>query len=125
MRRRGFRTMRQAASPFLLLIGMIAAASFGCVATHESARPIVSSDLSGLVGTWQGTASGAQGLSQPATLMINGDGTYTMTGGTGGVFTSLGTTRVEDGRIVFVSRTTSGGQTADRITTAVLSERTE
>jgi hypothetical protein len=120
----GYRNML-AGPPCWLFVGLVTVAALGCVSTHEATRSIGSGDIAPLAGTWQGTASGAQGLSQPATLVLNTDGTFTMTGGTGGVFMSQGTAQVKDGRIILTSRSTSGGQTADRVTTAVLSERTE
>jgi hypothetical protein len=76
-------------------------------------------DLPGLAGTWQGTASGPQGLSQPLTMMIAPGGTYTTTGG---VYTAAGTAQVRDGKLVLTSTSTTGGQTG-RVITAVLSER--
>ena len=110
---------------YWFFVGLVTSAALGCVSTHEATRSIGLGDLAPLAGTWQGTASAAQGLSQPATLVINTDGTFTMTGGTGGVFMSQGTVQAKDGRIMLTSRSTSGGQTADRVTTAVLSERAE
>jgi hypothetical protein len=77
-------------------------------------------DLPSIAGTWQGTASGPQGLSQPVTMMIAPGGTYTTTGG---VYTAAGTAQVRDGKLVLSSTSTTGGQTGSRVSTAVLSER--
>jgi hypothetical protein len=110
---------------WLVVAGLFTVSALGCASTRESSRSVGPADLAALAGTWQGTASGAQGLSQPVTMVLGADGAYTMTGGTGGVFTSQGTAQVKDGKVIFTSRSTSGGQTPDRVTTAVLSERTE
>jgi hypothetical protein len=106
----------------LLLVGVGAAFALGCAATSESVRSVGSGDLASLAGTWQGTASGAQGLAQPVTMMLAADGAYTMTAG---VYTSQGTAQVKDSKLLMSSKSTSGGQTPDRVTTAILSERTE
>lgn len=110
----------------VLLIGAVAAVGSGCASTSESmsAAPV---DLASLAGTWQGTGSGAQGLSQPITVVINAGGTYTATGG---VFTSQGSAQIKEGKLVLTSGgttggATSGGQAANQVLTAVLSERKE
>jgi hypothetical protein len=104
----------------LLLVGVVAAVAWGCASSQSvSTAPM---DLPSLAGTWQGTASGLQGLSQPITMRIGADGTY-MT--TGGVFTAQGTAQVKDGKLVLTSTGTTGGQAASPVATAVLSERRE
>ena len=106
----------------LLLVGLFAGLALGCVSTSESMKSVGPADLTSLAGTWQGTASSAQGLSQPVTIMLGVDGAYTMTAG---VYTSQGTAQVTDSKLTLTSRSTTGGQAPDRVTTAVLSERTE
>jgi hypothetical protein len=104
----------------LLLVGVVATVAWGCASSQSvSTAPM---DLSSLAGTWQGTASGLQGLSQPITMRIGADGTYTTSGG---VFTAQGTAQVKDGKLVLTSTGTTGGQTASPVSTAVLSERRE
>jgi hypothetical protein len=78
--------------------------------------------LASLAGTWQGTASGAQGLSQPVTMMIRADGTYTVTAG---VLSSQGTAQIVDGKLALSATGASGvaPSAANRAATAVLSER--
>jgi hypothetical protein len=104
-----------------LLAGAVAALAWGCASTSES-RSTGPLDLPSLAGTWQGTASGAQGLSQPITMRITADGTYTTTGG---VYTAQGRAEVKDGKLVLSSSGTTGGQAASPVATAVLSERRE
>jgi hypothetical protein len=106
----------------LLLVGVFAVFALGCVSTSESMKSVGPADLASLAGTWQGTATGAQGLSQPVTMMLGADGAYTMTAG---VYTSQGTAQVKDSKLMLTSRSTTGGQTPDRVTTAALFERTE
>ena len=103
-----------------LLVGLLALAAWGCASSTESTTSATPMDVPGLAGTWQGTASGPQGLSQPVTIMIASGGTYTTTGG---VYTAAGTAQVRDGKLVLTSTSTTGGQTGDRVSTAVLSER--
>lgn len=103
-----------------LLMGLLVLAAAGCASRTESTTAAVPMDLRSLAGTWQGTASGTQGLSQPVTVVIASDGTYTTTGG---VYTAQGTAQVKDGKLVLTSTSTSGGQTGSRVATAVLSER--
>ncbi len=106
----------------LLLVGLFGVFALGCASTRESMKPVGPADLTSLAGTWQGTASSAQALSQPVTIMLGTDGAYTMTAG---VYTSQGAAQVTDSKLMLTSRSTTGGQTPDRITTAVLFERTE
>jgi hypothetical protein len=106
----------------LLLVGVFAVFALGCVSTSESMKSVGPADLASLAGTWQGTATGAQGLSQPVTMMLGADGAYTMTAG---VYTSQGTAQVKDSKLMLTSGSTTGGQTPDRVTTAALFERTE
>jgi hypothetical protein len=106
----------------LLLVGVFVASALGCASTSESPVTGTPVDLASLAGTWQGTASGSQGLSSPVTLRLGADGTFTMTGG---VYTSQGTAEVRDGKLVLTARGTTGGQAAPPTTTAVLSERRE
>ena len=103
-----------------LLIGLLVLAVSGCASSPEPMAPAVPIDLPSLAGTWQGTASGPQGLSQPITMMIAADGKYTTTGG---VYTAQGTADVKDGKLVLTSTSTSGGQAGSRAATAVLTER--
>ncbi len=105
----------------LLLLGVVAGAAWGCASSSESmsAGPL---DLPSLAGTWQGTASGTQGLSQPITMRIGADGTYSTAGG---VYTAQGKAQVKDGKLILTSTGTTGGQAASPVTTAVLSERRE
>jgi hypothetical protein len=106
----------------VLLAGAVAAAAWGCASSMDSRATAGPVDLSTLAGTWQGTASGTAGLSQPITMRIGADGTYTTAGG---VFTSQGTAQVKDGKLVMTSTATTGGQLASPVATAVLSERRE
>jgi hypothetical protein len=106
----------------LLLVGLFAVFALGCVSTSESMKSVGPSDVTSLAGTWQGTASGAQGLAQPVTIMFEADGAYTMTAG---VYSSQGIAQVKDSKLMLTSRSTTGGQAPDRVTTAVLFERTE
>jgi len=84
---------------------------------HDPAAPI---DLPSLAGTWHGTASGPQGSSQPITMRIAPDGAYSTDGG---VYTAQGTAQVKDGELVLTPTSTTGGQTAGRVATAVFSEK--
>jgi hypothetical protein len=79
-------------------------------------------DVPSLAGTWQGTASGSQGLPQPITMRISPDGTYSTTGG---VYTAQGQAEVKDGKLILTSAGTTGGQAARGVATAVLTERRE
>jgi len=105
-----------------LLVGLLAVAAWGCASSTESMTAAAPLGLPSLSGTWQGTSSGPQGLSQPYTMMIASDGTYTATGG---VYTAQGTAQVTDGKLVLSSTSTTGGQTGSRVATALLSERRE
>jgi hypothetical protein len=106
----------------LLWVGAFVVSALGCASTSESARSVGPTDLASLAGTWQGTASGSQGLSQPVTMRLGADGTFTMTGG---VYTSQGNAEVRDGKLLLVARSTTGAQSAAPTATAVLSERRE
>ena len=103
-----------------LLVGLLALAAWGCASSTESMTSSAPMDLPSLAGTWQGTASGPQGLSQPVTMIIAEGGTYTTTGG---VYTAAGTAQVRDGKLVLTSTSTTSGQAGSRASTAVLSER--
>ena len=103
-----------------LLVGLLAVAAWGCASGTESMTAAAPISLPSLAGTWQGTASGPQGLSQPYTMMIASDGTYTTTGG---VYSTQGTAQVTDGKLVLTSTSTTGAQAASRVATVVLSER--
>lgn len=103
----------------LLLIGVVVAAG-GCASSTGSMTSAAPIDLPSLAGTWQGTASGPQGLSQPITMKIAADGSYSTDGG---VYTALGTAQVKDGKLVLTPTSTTGGQTAGRVATAVFSEK--
>ena len=104
----------------LLLIGVLVVAAGGCASSTESMTSAAPIDLPSLAGTWQGTASGPQGLSQPITMKIGADGTYSVDGG---VYTAQGTAQVKDGKLALTTTSTTGGQTAGRVATAVLSEK--
>jgi hypothetical protein len=97
----------------LLLVGLFGVFALGCASTRESMKPVGPADLTSLAGTWQGTASSAQALSQPVTIMLGTDGAYTMTAG---VYTSQGAAQVTDSKLMLTSRSTTGGQTPDRQT---------
>ena len=104
----------------LLLIGVLVVAAAGCASGSESMTSAAPIDLPSLAGTWQGTARGPQGLSQPMTMKIGADGTYSMDGD---VYTARGTAQVTDGKLVLTPTTTTGGQAAGRVATAVFSEK--
>ena len=108
----------------LLILGFLTAAVGGCASSQvkapEPSGQVMPMDLPGLAGTWQGTVSGSQGLSQPMTLRIAPGGTYSADAG---VYTAQGTAEVRDGKLVLTSASTTGGQAAQRTSTAVLSER--
>lgn len=104
----------------LLLIGAVVVAAAGCASRTESMTAAAPMDLPSLAGTWQGTASGPQGLSQPITMKLAADGSYSTEGG---VYTARGTAQVKDGKLVLTPSSTTGGQTAGRAATAVLSEK--
>jgi hypothetical protein len=104
----------------LLLIGVLVVAAAGCASGTESMTSATPIDLPSLAGTWQGTARGPQGLSQPMTMKIGADGTYSMDGD---VYTARGTAQVTGGKLVLTPTTTTGGQAAGRVATAVFSEK--
>lgn len=103
-----------------LLVGLLALAAWGCASSTESMTSTAPMDLPTLAGTWQGTARGPQGLSQPVTLVIASGGTYSITGG---VYTGTGTAQVSNGKLVLTSTSTTGGQAGSRVSTATLSEQ--
>jgi hypothetical protein len=108
---------------FQLWIALTMVAISGCASSTQSAMSLTAVDLPRLAGTWQGTASGAQGLSQPITMRLAADGTYSTEGG---VFTARGTAQVKDGKLVLTPATTTGGQAASgQVATASLVERRE
>ena len=107
----------------LLMLGILTAAVGGCASSQSTAPAsamAVPMDLQSLAGTWQGTAAGAQGLSQPITFKLAPSGAYSVDGG---VYTAQGTAEVKDGKLVLTSASTTGGQAASRVSTAVLSEK--
>jgi hypothetical protein len=63
----------------LLLVGLFGVFALASASTRESMKSVGPADLTSLAGTWQGTASSAQALSQPVTIMLGTDGAYTMT----------------------------------------------
>jgi hypothetical protein len=108
----------------LVVLGALTVAVGGCASSQtvapQSTASTVPMDVANLAGTWQGTASGPQGLPQPITVRIARDGTYAADAG---VYTSQGTAQIRDGKLVLASTSTTGGQTAQRVWTAVLSEQ--
>lgn len=104
-----------------LLMGLTMLATAGCASSTQPATSSTPLDLPGLAGTWQGTASGSQGLSQPITMRIAADGTYSTEGG---VYTARGTAQIKEGKLVLTPASTTGGQAAaGQVATATLSER--
>ena len=102
------------------LIGVLFIAAAGCASSTESMTSAAPIDLPSLAGTWQGTAAGPQGLSQPITMKIAADGMYSTDGG---VYTAQGTAQVKDRTLVLTPTSTTGGQAASRVATAVFSEK--
>lgn len=93
-------------------------ASAGSTGTVKAVTP---ADLHSMAGVWQGTMTNISGGSVPATLTVNADGTYSARGG---AFASTGKTEAKDGKLDFVTTSTSGGLTiGQRTGSAVLMDR--
>src|SRR5262249_7012615 len=102
------------------VVVLLATVSLGCVGSAPTMRSLGPEDLKSLAGTWQGTVTSTRGTSSPITMRINDSGTYVWTAG---VYSTQGTVQVRGSQVIFASQTTSGGQSADRVASAVLSQR--
>lgn len=88
------------------LIAAAALSVSGCAASGRVV-PLQAQDMATLVGTWQGTVIYPNGMSWPATLSVNRNGTYVVEAG---AFTARGTAGVKNGRLDFAN--TEGGPLA-------------
>jgi hypothetical protein len=109
-----------------LLVGVLAASVLGCASSSLSLQSLGPGDLTSLAGTWEGTASGLEGLSvvsrRQITLTISADGAFAASGG---AYTTRGTARIKDGGLFLASGFQSPEQAPQQVATATLSELKE
>ena len=114
--------MPKRSNPFgLLLFALIASVLAGC-ASSGTTKQLTAADASLLNGTWQGRVIAPGGsASQPATLTVRPDGTYSVDAG---AYSSTGKIEIKDGAVQFVSTSGTGALAAgDRSGTASLVDR--
>jgi hypothetical protein len=103
-----------------MLAALVALAIAGC-ATKGTVKPVTAADAGLLHGVWQGSVTNPAGRSDPATLTVRPDGSYTTQAG---AFSSTGSTQLKDGHVQFVSTSMSGGfAVGERSGSAVLMDR--
>ena len=107
---------------WLLAIVLIVSAVAGCASSGPT-KQLTAADAALLQGVWQGRVTAPGGTaSQPATLTIRPDGTYTTDAG---AFSSTGKAEIKDGVVQFFSTSGTGGLAAgDRSGTASVIDRT-
>jgi hypothetical protein len=104
-----------------VLIALVGLVLGGCAGARGTVKAVTPADVPALSGVWQGTMTGVSGVSFPATLTVNADGTYFIRGG---ALSAQGKAQADEGHLDFVSTATSGvGAIGDRIGTAVLMDR--
>jgi hypothetical protein len=106
----------------LVVVVLIVSALAGC-ASSGTVKRLTAADASMLPGVWQGTVTPPGGSStQPATLTIRPDGTYSTEAG---AYSSAGKFEIKDGAVHFFSTSGSGGMGAgNRSGTESLMDRT-
>jgi len=114
--------MPKRSNPFgLLLFALIASVLAGC-ASSGTTKQLTAADAALLTGTWQGRVIAPGGTaSQPATLIVKPDGTYSVDAG---AYSSTGQIEIKNGAVHFVSISGTGALAAgDRSGTASLVDR--